>query len=423
MSHHATNWAIAQRGIKPALKVVLWHLADCHNPAYGGTFPSQEYLAERCEIPRSTLNGYLDQLESAGLIARERRRKKGSSRQERTRYYFPFEARFTQFCSADPSPESGHGYDEAVSRNGQKPSPEIDESRVQNLDSNPVREPVRESVKEKHAPEDDFDPVSEYADAEDNSKSLERRVKVLEMGRHGNPWPGALSKSTQWAVTQFEKLSPEDRDLAEERRDDYLKACNGKPVALGVYLRDRKFLDVVPKRAFEGASDGSVPAPFFGPVWGAARVVAFLRGSRRIELPENIRDTVRQSFEKLGRSQRYANGKGLTIADDGSLIFPADFEVQEMQRRRITEGFPEVNRLHDFSKGPASIDARYGRLKPFCEFVPLGCDVWEDWRRWHDDNAFPWLPDAGAMKGAWFPAGGPGKIYEFEQHANEVFHG
>ena len=44
MSHAATNWAIQQRGLKPATKIVLWHLCDRFNPDFG-CFPTQERLA------------------------------------------------------------------------------------------------------------------------------------------------------------------------------------------------------------------------------------------------------------------------------------------------------------------------------------------------------------------------------------------
>ena len=35
MSHKATVWAIQQRGLKPATKIVLWFLCDRHNPDFG----------------------------------------------------------------------------------------------------------------------------------------------------------------------------------------------------------------------------------------------------------------------------------------------------------------------------------------------------------------------------------------------------
>lgn len=72
MSHDATNWAIKQRGLKPTTKLVLWHLADRHNPDFG-CFPRQDTLAADVEISRSTLNEHLAILEQKRLIRRETR--------------------------------------------------------------------------------------------------------------------------------------------------------------------------------------------------------------------------------------------------------------------------------------------------------------------------------------------------------------
>jgi hypothetical protein len=130
MSHRATNWAFQQRGLKPAERVVLLYLADRHNPDHG-CFPSQGQLAADCEMSRSGLNVHLDALEEMGLIRRERRVDPATRKQRSTRYILGFEFGATH----EPCPESGHG-------TRPEPCPEIGESRVQNLDTNPVREPV-----------------------------------------------------------------------------------------------------------------------------------------------------------------------------------------------------------------------------------------------------------------------------------------
>lgn len=131
MSHRATNWAIQQRGLAPATKLVLWHLCDRHNPDYG-CFPSQDQLAADAEISRASLNTHLDKLEQAGLIRRERRLAKDTKRQRTTRYFLGFEEEF----APKPCPDSGHGLPP-------EPCPDFAKSRVQNLDTNPVsKEPV-----------------------------------------------------------------------------------------------------------------------------------------------------------------------------------------------------------------------------------------------------------------------------------------
>ena len=175
MSHSATNWAIQQRGLKPTTKIVLWHLCDRHNPDYG-CFPTQARLAADCEISRSALNDHLRKLELAGLIRRFVSVDPVTKRQQPTRYVLGFEGGFSgpdsdpspEFghgdCdgfsgdnpdaegrplspdAADPCPESAHG---AVSGFQAKPCPENGDSRVRNSDTNPVREPLREPVKEE----------------------------------------------------------------------------------------------------------------------------------------------------------------------------------------------------------------------------------------------------------------------------------
>ena len=93
MSHFATNWAIQQRGLDAATKVLLWHLADCHNPAQG-CFPTQAYLVDRSELSRASVNRHLAILEQRGLILRERCFDADKQRQLPTRYYLACEADF-----------------------------------------------------------------------------------------------------------------------------------------------------------------------------------------------------------------------------------------------------------------------------------------------------------------------------------------
>ena len=130
MSHAATNWAILQRGLRPATKLVLWYLADRHNPDMG-CFPTQARLAADAEMSVSSLNDHLAILEEKGLIRRERRANEATGQQESTRYILRFEDETPQ----EPPPNFGDG-----------PSPNLAESRLRNSETNPVRE---EPVKKK----------------------------------------------------------------------------------------------------------------------------------------------------------------------------------------------------------------------------------------------------------------------------------
>lgn len=156
MSHRATNWAIQQRGLAPATKLVLWHLCDRHNPDYG-CFPSQDQLAADAEISRASLNTHLDKLEQAGLIRRERRLDNDTKRQRTTRYFLGFEEDF----ALKPCPDSGHG-------SGAEPCPDFTKSRVQNLDTNPVsKEPVITTARDAGATREGRPEVSADDDGPD----------------------------------------------------------------------------------------------------------------------------------------------------------------------------------------------------------------------------------------------------------------
>lgn len=164
MSHAATNWAIRQRGLKPATKIVLWHLADCHNAHTGQCNPKQSTLADMCEMSRSTLNLHLEKLEALGLIKRVISVDEATKRQRPTHYVLALDeaekavsenrtrAQYTVQPSLDiapPCPKTGHG---AVSENRQEPCPKIDQTRVLKSDTNkknPGKEPGKRTEKKR----------------------------------------------------------------------------------------------------------------------------------------------------------------------------------------------------------------------------------------------------------------------------------
>lgn len=159
MSHIATNWAFNVRGLKPATKIVLLHLADCHNRHTGQCNPRQATLADMCEMSRSTLNLHLSKLEDLGLITRHDEVDPKTKRQRPTSYTLAIpepksggengtdmpdqaesENRTRTQDVVVPSPKTGHG---AVSENRTDPCPKNSQSRVRISDTieNLGREP------------------------------------------------------------------------------------------------------------------------------------------------------------------------------------------------------------------------------------------------------------------------------------------
>jgi len=70
VSHYMTALAMKQQGLKPATKIVLYWLADCHNQETGKCFPSINHLASVCEMSRRSVEAHLSALETLGLIKR-----------------------------------------------------------------------------------------------------------------------------------------------------------------------------------------------------------------------------------------------------------------------------------------------------------------------------------------------------------------
>jgi len=171
MSHKGTNWAIQRRGLKPATKIVLWHLCDRHNPDFG-CFPTQARLAEDAEMSISALNAHLARLEKMRLIHRVRAHDPRTHKRQATRYILGFEDGFPQ----EPTPKTGDGFAgtekehdddptpdsacEAISGFTPIPSPDFAQSHLRNPETNLVREPLSKPVKEEEdaqARDSDFD--------------------------------------------------------------------------------------------------------------------------------------------------------------------------------------------------------------------------------------------------------------------------
>lgn len=144
MSHEATNWAIKQRGLKPAAKVVLWHLCDRYHPDHG-CFPSKETLAHDCEMSERSVHDQIAVLVSRGLISVAKRGgKSASGKFTSNEYILGCDPRFSQDVEK-PSAKS------AVGKNASEPSANSRSNRRQNLPSNPVKEPVRETCAAAHS--------------------------------------------------------------------------------------------------------------------------------------------------------------------------------------------------------------------------------------------------------------------------------
>lgn len=385
MSHDATGWAIKQRGLKPATKIVLWQLCDRYHPD-NGCFPSQDTLAADCEMSRSSVNEHLTALEEASLIAREQRRDGPTNRQKSTRYRFAFEDGFAALKAAgnkeSPCPESGHG---AVSGKSPEPCPENGESRVQNPDTNLVREPVSEPLRES---------ASEDSKQEEANRDDAKKVEAEGWALLKN-WPGFDGMPKEPAMRIWRTLSADERALARRCFLPWLtllKAQRKTHVpAPATYLKE-KLWQAVPDPA-EAPAAPVLAAPF-GKAWGARRMAVLLAGSGPLPAAKGFSAQLIEAGGEMGRREELS--------------------------RLAVHGFPEVNRMHQLAA-----DGKGWTLKP--ETDPgetmlalmaqyrVGSDEYLAWKALHEERGWPWLPDPGRQQWVYFPAGGPDGLEAFQE--------
>lgn len=192
MSHEATNWAFKVKGLKPATKMVLIGLADCHNPVHG-CFPSKKHLAEMCEISERSVADQIKKLEDEGLICIEKRGGGSGGQFSANRYILGFEGDFCRRKNL-PSEKSTDGENECL------PSAKSAVDRRQNLPSNPVIEPCKEPVSDAGA---------------------------ISFSEFWSKWPlGKIGK--QNAEKAFKRLSVENKRNAIDRAQHWAKCWREK---------------------------------------------------------------------------------------------------------------------------------------------------------------------------------------------------
>lgn len=201
---------------------------------------------------------------------------------------------------------------------------------------------------------------------ENDQKAVERWVKKTHPG-----WPSYISDSVPKAQSAAMGLTEAERDTAADRMSDYIASAKvgGRTVicTFAVYLSEKRWEKLPPK--VERPSPAEDYAPPFGPVWSAWIVGRFILG------PENA--------DAIAMADRWPNVMALY-------------------------GHARFGRGHRFAE-------RWHALKPVMVPVPVGTSLWMQWKDFYARQGWPWLPDPGDQRVAYFPAGGPDGLADFEQ--------
>lgn len=235
-------------------------------------------------------------------------------------------------------------------------------------------------------------PPGKESEREARARETEDRKIVERWLKRVHPsWPSFVSDSGDRALAAAMALTPDEREQAADRMADYLavERQNKGRCAFAVYLAEKRWERLAPK---EPEKPKPAYAPAFGPVW-AARRARLLLGGPMVATPLKAWEERAIEAGTLSR------------------------EAAETSARR-NGGWPVVNAMHEAAaqrgngySNPDPVDERLGKL---CEFVLVDCDCWRAWKAEHERLGWPWLPDPGTMRGAYFPAGGPERLGEFE---------
>ena len=59
-------------------------------------------------------------------------------------------------------------------------------------------------------------------------------------------------------------------------------------------------------------------------------------------------------------------------------------------------------------------------LAELSEPVPVGSDLYQEWKAYHELRGWPFVPDPGRQPVVYFPRGGPSALGQFDEAAQAV---
>lgn len=404
-------------------KLLAVRLADFADDEGRGIYPGVKRLANETELSERTIQRIMADFVADGIlvVVQEASGRPGQA----TRYDFNLEKLFAY------RPKTG----DTVSPVGEKQTGDTSAETGDtgdrdgcHRDTRTVIEPLTEPSLEREA--------RERATNSGSVLEEDRKAVLREFRRWYPTWPGYVDSKDSLAERAWLALTAEERAQAVELSQAYCEARKqiGRtiPISAQVYLAEKRWTKIEAMKADSKAgaekpakaANGRVAVGVFGPAFGAAHALALLEGPVHFELPADLRSRVAATYEVHARrgamsATSYRDRLGLGLDSAGKLIFPEDFEAQERRRRLVSQGFPEANRLNEAAKerSHVTVDARFEALKDLMEFVPLGSVIWDAWMAEYERRGWPVMPAPAAMKGAYFPAGGPEALDEFDRAA------
>ncbi|MER9901621.1 helix-turn-helix domain-containing protein [Mesorhizobium sp. M0130] len=394
MSWKASAWAKEQRLGSPAAKSILLCLGDYAEPEKASCWPSQEQLAADAEVSERTARDWLQRLEEWGLIERQRRTGARGARAndlimlkldckvldgtERLRSG-------TLECEVLPA--------EIAGRTNRQPDADPTGNQdppTGNQQPSYIEEPSNRTVQGTSQPGAQ---AREREATDDLEKETDDPKKIeAAFWRMVRVWPSQKGMPKEGGLRAFAALTPQERIDAERLFPHWLallKAQRKDHVPAPSTYFGQKLFSEVPEPVEQKPT--AIGAPPFGPVWGAVRARELLTPPAAAPPPSAFMAELMARDDDSGRQARLT--------------------------RQATYGWPTVKRMHEGAENRRGITVapELEALATLMEPVKVGSDLWTEWRAYHEQRGWPWLPDPGQMPVVYFPAGGPAGLEAFEQ--------
>lgn len=395
----AWTWchAFCQSDLAPTTKHVLHTLHMFMNGCGESCFPSIEEIATYSGLSKRAVLKHLKIAKDAGWVEPKQHGFRG--RRWRRQEYVPRwpERDLTASCLPEddgenpssggapdaPRPENEVVHD--VQRGGAPPAPEVVHEGNRVIENNPVTNPSTNPIERERADADAGAPAGAGEEG-GKRKTVSRATWRRRLARGHDRWPTRVSSSLPNAEKVFFELSPEDREAALDRQEDYVDHVRNVEKrtifeAYSTYLSEArwKLLPEKPKTVEPAKPDKAAP---YGKAWGAARFADLLR-SPYGAMPALTRLQLR------------------TIDQGGSE------EAERIRRDRVAKyGWTRVNDMHRHAqeRRTESVPPEIAALGDSFVPVRVGEELWRAWRALHAERNWPWFDGERLPDWIYFPA-------------------
>lgn len=353
-------------------KLLAIRLADFADDEGRGIWPTVARLARETEMSERSIQRTLKEFVDEGLLVVVT---SASGRPgQATRYDFDMDVlaqlearKHDETATGDSvSPVmSGDSVSETGDTDSRDGCHSVTRTIIEPLDKPSLRESAREAGEEGNA-----------ADGSESREAIERAFM-----RFFPKWPTYVSDSQPAARKAWFALTASERLEAVERIGDYLAAdkAGGRKYhcSAGAYLAERRWQNLpAPVRK----QDLPKVAKPFGKAWSALRLSELLKPPAHLPpLTATLRMVINQGGEVAERMKL---------------------------ERRWRYGWPLVSRMHDLARDftGVMVPPELVAAGQCFQQVRRGGVLEAAWKRLHERNGWPWLPEAGSFEWVYFPA-------------------